>query len=90
MNWIKWTKEMLPPVGKKVLLVYKSGYHGCIEFFVSESAKDMYIAGMEFHEENPNADLGPIGNMIKELDKDPIMYWMHFPDLPEDIVEVLK
>ena len=83
MRWIKWSKETLPPVGVKILLVYKSGYHGCIEFFRTEFDKEMHIKGMEFNERNPDADLGIIGNMLKDLDNDPILWWMPFPKLPE-------
>jgi hypothetical protein len=70
--WQKWTKDNLPDVEQKVLLVYKSGFCGSIEFFGSDLSKQMYIEGMTEIEKYPDYF----------NDNDQITNWMPFPDLP--------
>ena len=83
MDWIPFKKESLPPVGAMVLLVYQSGFKGAIEFFRNEIDKERYIKGMEYVQKYPDTDYGIIGNMLKGLDNDPILWWMEFPKHPE-------
>lgn len=83
MEWIKWNIDTLPPVGERVLIDYRSGFGGAIEFFNSQEHKDNYIKGMRGSKENPNAEMGIIGSWIKELDEsDPIIAWMLCPKPP--------
>lgn len=81
-EWIDWTLETLPDPGEKVIICYQSGYMGMIEFFRDKDHKEMYIRALIWNKNNPNADLGKIGNIIKELDNDPIIAWMPAPKLP--------
>lgn len=84
MEWIKWHKDTLPPVGERVLIAYKSGLVGAIEFFYSKQAKALYISGMEWEKENPDSDLGKIGNAIRDIStSDPIIGWMMCPKAPK-------
>lgn len=80
MEWTKWTKETLPPACQKVIIYYQSGLMGITEFFKSCERREDYIKGMIWNEENRDADLGIIGNMIRELDSDPIVAWMNAPE----------
>jgi hypothetical protein len=82
-EWIKWKEESLPPPGERVLIAYESGYVGAINFFNSKEDKENYIRGMKWNKENPTADLGIIGNMIRDLDCDPIVAWMMCPKAPK-------
>jgi Protein of unknown function (DUF551) len=72
MNWQEWTIDNLPEPKRKVLLWYKGGSHGAIDFFFNEEAKENYIKGMKWQLDN-----------IHEFPRtDPITHWMYFPDPP--------
>jgi hypothetical protein len=87
MKWEKWTLDNLPPPRVKVLIWYKSGYHGAIEFFSGETSKEMYIRSMKFYEENPDSRYEGKIKALKIIEKealaDPITHWMYFPDGPK-------
>ena len=72
MKWKKWHIDDLPDPGEKVLIWYKSGFHGCIEFFATKEAKESYIKGMKYILEGEN------------YLQDPIILWMSFPKPPDE------
>lgn len=86
MKWIKWTIDNLPLAKQRVLIAYKSGFVGSIDFFYNEDAKNDYIIGMKWMQENPNVDMGgEIQNYLKDLsDSDPIIAWMPCPIAPKE------
>ncbi len=90
MKWIKWTLDNLPMPKQRVLIAYKSGLVGAIDFFHNQQAKDDYITGTIWMQENPNADLGgEMQNYLKDLsESDPIIAWMPCPKSPEDEYEM--
>ncbi len=87
MKWEKFTKDNLPPAKTIILLWYKSGYHGAIEFFYSEEARDSHRKGMEWHERHPEGYESKIELLMvaQEIAKnDPITHWALFPEGPQE------
>lgn len=90
MEWVKWSIDALPEPKQRVLIAYRSGLVGAIEFFYNKSAKETYIKDWIWNKENPNAEFGSIGSALKKLsDDDPIIAWMPCPEAPKDNYEVV-